>query len=73
MCWPTGEITQTGRGGSNPPDGQEVDSTVWFNWLEDGERERDGVVAIRRGKREPKNKRVTESEVKDLAAIVVWQ
>lgn len=45
MCWLGGEITQTGRGGSNPPDGQEVNLGVWCSWLEDGER--GGVVEIR--------------------------
>lgn len=31
----TWEITQTGKGEHNAPDGQDVDPTVWFKWLED--------------------------------------
>lgn len=41
MCALAREITRTGRGGRNAPDGQEVDSTVWFSWLAGGEREGD--------------------------------
>lgn len=49
MCLLTGEITQTGRGGRNSPDGQEVDSTVWFSWL-GGWREREREEETQRGR-----------------------
>lgn len=54
MCLLTREITQTGKGEHNAPDGQDVDPTVWFKWLENNAGGRRGVsdTARRRGTRE---------------------
>lgn len=61
MCLLTREITRTGRGGRNTPDGQEVDSTVWFSWLGDGERERErGETVLKRYEANKSRRRMKE-------------